>query len=61
MMHRESFIWATNPGCPTLYPNHTIWLLTKKPYLGKLAKPTQGPFKIIDVQQLPINGTILIQ
>jgi hypothetical protein len=31
------------------------------PYLGKLAKPTQGPFKIIDVQQLPINGTILIQ
>jgi hypothetical protein len=31
------------------------------PYLGKLAKPTQGPFKIIDVQQLPFNGTILIQ
>jgi hypothetical protein len=31
------------------------------PYLGKLAKPTQGPFKIINVQQLPINGTILIQ
>ena len=31
------------------------------PYLGKLAKPTQGPFKIIDVQQLHINGTILIQ
>jgi hypothetical protein len=22
--------------------------------LGKLAKPTQGPFKIIDVQQLPM-------
>jgi hypothetical protein len=31
------------------------------PYLGKLAKPTQGPFKIIDVQQLPINGTVLIE
>jgi hypothetical protein len=31
------------------------------PYLGKLAKPTQGPFKIIDVQQIPINGTILMQ
>jgi hypothetical protein len=31
------------------------------PYLGKLAKPTQGPFKIVDIQQLPINGTILIQ
>jgi hypothetical protein len=31
------------------------------PYLGKLATSTQGPFKIIDVQQLPINGTILIQ
>jgi hypothetical protein len=31
------------------------------PYLGKLAKPTQGPFKIIDVQQLPINGFVLIQ
>jgi hypothetical protein len=31
------------------------------PYLGKLAKPTQGPLKIIDVQQLPINGTVLIQ
>jgi hypothetical protein len=30
--------------------------------LGKLvARPTQGPFKIIDVQQLPINGTVLIQ
>jgi hypothetical protein len=29
--------------------------------LGKLAKPTQGPFKNIDMQQLPINGTILIQ
>jgi hypothetical protein len=26
-----------------------------------LAKPTQGPFKIINVQQLPINATILIQ
>jgi hypothetical protein len=26
-----------------------------------LAKPTQGPFKIIDVQQLPINGTVLVQ
>jgi hypothetical protein len=31
------------------------------PYLGKLAKPTQGLFKIFDVQQLPINGTLLIQ
>jgi hypothetical protein len=31
------------------------------PYLGKLAKPTQGLFKIIDIQQLPINGTVLIQ
>ncbi len=31
------------------------------PYLDKLTKPTQGPFKIIDVQQLPINCTILIQ
>jgi hypothetical protein len=31
------------------------------PYLSKLAKPTQGPLKIIDVQQLSINGTILIQ
>jgi hypothetical protein len=29
--------------------------------LSKLAKPTQGPLKIIDVQQLSINGTILIQ
>jgi hypothetical protein len=29
--------------------------------LDKLTKPTQGPFKIIDVQQLPINCTILIQ
>jgi hypothetical protein len=29
--------------------------------LGKLATSTQGPSKIIDVQQLPINGTILIQ
>jgi hypothetical protein len=31
------------------------------PYLGKLAKPTQGPFKFINAQQLPINGTVLIQ
>jgi hypothetical protein len=31
------------------------------PYLGKVAKPTHGPFKIINVQQLPINGTILVQ
>jgi hypothetical protein len=31
------------------------------PYLGKLAKPTQGTFNIIDIQQLPINGTILIK
>jgi hypothetical protein len=30
-------------------------------WVAKLAKPTQGPFKIIDVQQLPINGTVLIQ
>jgi hypothetical protein len=29
--------------------------------LGKLTEPTQDPYKIIDVQQLPINGTILIQ
>jgi hypothetical protein len=35
--------------------------LAGNPYLGKLAKPTQGPFKIIDIQQLPINGTVLIQ
>jgi hypothetical protein len=27
---------------------------TGNPYLGKLAKPTQGPYKIIDGQQLPI-------
>jgi hypothetical protein len=31
------------------------------PHLSKLAKPTQGPFKIIDVQQLSINGTIFMQ
>jgi hypothetical protein len=30
------------------------------PYLGELAKLTQGPIKIIDVQQLSINGTVLI-
>jgi hypothetical protein len=28
--------------------------------LGELAKLTQGPIKIIDVQQLSINGTVLI-
>jgi hypothetical protein len=27
----------------------------------KLAKPTQGPFKIIDIKELPINGMVLIQ
>jgi hypothetical protein len=31
------------------------------PYLGKLAKPTQGPFKIFDVHQLPTNGTIVVE
>ena len=31
------------------------------PYLGKLEKPTEGPFKIIDISQLPINGTVLIE
>jgi hypothetical protein len=31
------------------------------PYLGKLAKPSQGPFKIINLQQLHINDTVLIQ
>jgi hypothetical protein len=31
------------------------------PYLGKLAKTTQGSFKIIDIIHLQINGTILIQ
>jgi hypothetical protein len=31
------------------------------PYFGKFAKLPQGPYKIIDMQQLPINGTILIQ
>ena len=32
------------------------------PYLqGKLARPTDGPYKIIDIAQLPINGTVLIQ
>ena len=33
------------------------------PYLqlGKLARPTDGPYKIINITQLPINGTVLIQ
>ena len=31
------------------------------PYLGKLDQPTEGPFKIIDVSQLHINGTVLIE
>ena len=32
------------------------------PYLqlGKLARPTNGLYKIIDITQLPINGTVLI-
>jgi hypothetical protein len=30
------------------------------PYLGKLAKPTEGPFRIIDISLLPINGTVVI-
>jgi hypothetical protein len=30
-------------------------------YFGKLMKPTQGPYKIIDVHQLPINCTICMQ
>jgi hypothetical protein len=33
---------------------------TGNPYC-RLAEPTQGPYKIFDIQQLPINGTILIQ
>jgi RNase H-like domain found in reverse transcriptase/Reverse transcriptase (RNA-dependent DNA polymerase)/Integrase zinc binding domain/Retroviral aspartyl protease len=28
--------------------------------LGKLARPTEGPFRIIDISQLPVNGTVLI-
>jgi hypothetical protein len=28
---------------------------------NKVTRCSQGPFKIINVQQLPINGTILIQ
>ena len=31
------------------------------PFLGRLARPTEGPFKIIDIEQLPINGTVLIE
>jgi hypothetical protein len=30
------------------------------PYLGKLAKPTEGPFRVIDTSLLPINGTVVI-
>lgn len=30
------------------------------PFLGKLAKPTEGPFSIIDISLLPINGTVVI-
>jgi hypothetical protein len=30
------------------------------PYLGKLARPTEGPFSIIDISLLPINGTVVI-
>ena len=33
----------------------------ENPYLRTLARPTEGPYKIIDIQQLPINGTVLIQ
>jgi hypothetical protein len=28
--------------------------------LGKLARPTEGPFTIIDTSQVAINGTVLI-
>ena len=28
--------------------------------LGKLARPTLGPFRIVDVDQVPINGTVII-
>jgi hypothetical protein len=30
------------------------------PYLGKLAKPTEGPFRIIDNSLVNINGTVVI-
>ena len=33
----------------------------ENPYLRTLARPTEGPYKIIDIEQLPINGTVLIQ
>ena len=33
----------------------------ENPYLCMLAHPTEGPYKIIDIEQLPINGTVLIQ
>ena len=33
----------------------------ENPYLRTLARPTEGPYKIIDIKQLPINGTVLIQ
>ena len=31
------------------------------PYLGKLARPTEGPFRITDISQLEINGTVEIR
>ena len=33
----------------------------ENPYLCTLVRPTEGPYKIIDIKQLPINGTVLIQ
>jgi hypothetical protein len=56
---------AKNPKCipHEFHLNNKVLICCDigNPYLGKLAKPTQGPFKNIDMQQLPINGTILIQ
>jgi hypothetical protein len=50
---------------------HSTWILPQqqsshlswhwKSIFGTLTKSSQGPYNIIDAQQLPINGSVLMQ
>lgn len=35
-------------------------VLIRQPAQGKLAKPTRGPYKVIDATKQPINGTVVV-
>ena len=54
-------IRENNVRIPHRYKNGDQVLVTSTYLQGKLSKPTQGPFRVVDASKQSVNGTIVIQ